>query len=80
MRRAGPYIADVARWRPVVWLSFCQYYLFTRKKILPLLLPEALVYRHDMALCGEDVLVIGFVKWVVLIKQLHWKRDISLST
>lgn len=62
-------IADVARRWPVFWLSLCQYSLFTRKQVIPLFLPEAIVYRHNMALCGEDVLVIGFVKWVVLIKK-----------
>lgn len=75
VRWAVPYIADVARWWPVVWPSFCQHSLFTRKQVIPLFLPEALVYRHDMALCGEDVLVIRFVKWVVLIEQLQCKRQ-----
>lgn len=78
VKLARPYIADVAGWWPVVWLSFHQHSLFTGKQVIPLFLPEALVYRHNMALCGEDVLVIGFVKWVVLIKQLQCKRDISV--
>lgn len=78
VKLARPYIADVAgRW-PVAWLSFHQHSLFTGKQVIPLFLPEALVYRHNMALCGEDVLVIGFVKWVVLIKQLQCKRDVSV--
>ncbi len=73
VRWTGPYIADIARWWPVVWLFICQSSVFTRKQVIPLFLPEAFVYRHNVALCGEDVLVIRFVKWVVLIKQLQWK-------
>ena len=71
MRYHRTYIADVAWWWSVVWLAFFQHSIFTRKHVAPLFLPEALVYRHNMALCGEDVLVIGFVKWVVLIEQLQ---------
>ena len=72
-----PYIAVVARWWfPVVWLLLGQHCLFTRKLIIPLFLPEALIYRHNVTLCGEDVLVIGFVEWVVLIKQLQRKTEI----
>ena len=69
-------IAGVARWWPLVWLLLCQHSLFTRKQVVPLFLPEALVYRHNMALCREDVLVVGFVKWVVLIEQLQCKGNI----
>lgn len=61
--------AAVAGKRPAVGPPFCQRPLLARKQVIPLFLPETLVYRHNVALCGEDVSVIGFVKWVVLIKQ-----------
>lgn len=48
--------------------------LCTRKGVVPLFVPEALVDRHDVALGGEDVLVVGLVQRVVLIKQLQWGK------
>lgn len=68
-----PYIADVAGWRPVV--AFSQHSVSTRKPVVAPFLPEVSVYRHNVALCGKDVLVIGFVQRVVFIKQLQCNRD-----
>lgn len=54
--------------------------LCTRKGIVPLFVPEALVDRHDVALGGEDVLVVGLVQRVVLIKQLQWEKKTRNKT
>lgn len=76
--QAGAYVAAVISWGPPIRLPSCQQSLVTGEQVAPLLLPEALVYRHDVALCGEDVLVIGLVKRVVLVKQLQSKIEISV--
>lgn len=68
--RSRPHIADVSRGRLVNRLPFGQRSLFTWEVLVPLFLPEAFVYRHNVTLSCEDVLVIRFVKWVVFIKQL----------
>lgn len=62
-------------WMPVIWLCFCKRSIFTWKQLVPLFLPEVVVYRHNMALCSEDVLIIRLVKWVVLIKQLQCPKE-----
>lgn len=62
-------------WMPVIWLCFCKRSVFTWKQFVPLFLSEALVYRYNMALCREDVLIIRLVKWVVLIKQLQCPKE-----
>lgn len=71
---AGLYIAGIAGWRPLICLSFWQLSIFVGK-VVPLLLPETFVYRHNVALCSKDVLVIGSVERIVLIKQLQLKTN-----
>jgi len=44
--------------------------LFTWELLFPTFLPEALIYRHYMAFCSEDVLILRLVQWVVFIKEL----------
>lgn len=69
------YITDIAGWWPLVWRSFWQHSRFIRKQVVPIFLPKTFVYRHNVALCSKDVLVIGSVQGVVLIKQLQLKTD-----
>lgn len=69
--RGDWYIAGIAGRRPLAGPSFRQHAAFIGKHAVPVLLPETLVYRHDVALCGEDVLVVGPVERVVLIEQLR---------
>ena len=66
-----PYVACVAR--RILWLILGRLSLLQGEEVLPLFLPEALVYRHDVALGGEYVLVLRLVQRVVLIKELQKK-------
>lgn len=63
-----PVTVAIVRERPIgsflIW-----YHLLTGGQVIPLLLPKTLVDRHYMALRGEDVLVLGFVQGVVIVKQ-----------
>lgn len=55
-------------------LSFHRHSVLAGKNVAPLFLPEALVYRHDVTLGGEDVLVVRLVKWIVLVEQLRMRK------
>lgn len=75
-RDARTYVGEVA----VRLLSFClfsfhQQSVLAGEDVAPLLLPEALVYRHDVTLRGEDVLVVRLVKRIVLIEQLQSRKN-----
>ncbi len=43
---------------------------FTWELVFPTFLPEALIYRHYMAFCSEDVLTLRLVQRVIFIKEL----------
>lgn len=58
VKLAGSYIADIAGWRPLALRSFWQHSIFIRKQLVPLFLPKTFVYRHNVALCRKNVLVI----------------------
>lgn len=75
VKLAESYIADIAGWRTSAMRSFWQHPIFIRKQLVPLFLPKAFVYRHNVALCRKDVLVIRPVERVVLIKQLQLEKD-----
>ena len=49
------------------------------EQVVALLLPEALVYRHHVALGGENVLILRIVQRVVFIEQLRETKDRFLS-
>lgn len=75
-RDARTYVGEIA----VRLLSFClfsfhQQSVLAGEDVAPLLLPEALVYRHDVTLRGEDVLVVRLVKRIVLIEQLQSRKN-----
>lgn len=74
VKLAGSYVADIAGWRTSALRSFWQDSIFIRIQLVPLFLPKAFVYRHNVALCSKDVLVIRPVQRVVLIKQLQLEK------
>lgn len=72
---AGTYVGEVALPPQLFGLfSFHQDSVLAGKSVAPLFLPEALVYRHDVTLGGEDVLVVRLVKRIVLVEQLRFGK------